>query len=173
MHSIIKARNPGTLCLLLLFALGLAVVAGLAAPWMESSSEKINIEQYIALLRENVRQQRAQITGAAMQLTPEESKKFWPIYDEYQTALTKLNDSRIQNLKTFATNYSQMTDEKTDHLMTEELNLRKQRDELMARFYERVNQSLGAETAARFLLIESQIELIADLQLESMLPIGE
>ena len=107
-----------------------------------------------------------------MQLTPEESKNFWPIYDEFLAALNKLNDSRIQNLRTFATNYSQMTDEKTDHLMKEELNLRKQRDELMTRFYERVNQSLGAETAARFLLIESQIELIADLQLESMLPIG-
>ena len=173
MHSELKMRNTRTLFVLLLFlALGPVIFSRVVAASDDSVTQKKNIDQYITLLRENVRQQRAQITGAAMQLTPEESKKFWPIYDEYQTALTKLNDSRIQNLKTFATNYSQMTDEKTDLLMTEELNLRKQRDELMARFYERFKQSLGAETAARFLLIESQIELIADLQLESMLPIG-
>ena len=173
MHSKLKVRNTRTLFVLLLFlALGPVIFSRVVAASADSVTQKKNIDQYITLLRENVRQQRAQITGAVMQLTPEESKKFWPIYDEYQTALTKLNDSRIQNLRTFATNYSQMTDEKTDHLMKEELNLRKQRDELMTRFYERVNQSLGAETAARFLLIESQIELIADLQLESMLPIG-
>ena len=172
MHSQMKVRNAGTIVLLFLFALAPIFAGRLVGASNDSNSEKKNIDQYITLLRENVRQQRAQLTGAVMQLTPEESKKFWPIYDEYQTALTKLNDSRIQNLRTFATNYSQMTDEKTDHLMKEELNLRKQRDELMTHFYERVKQSLGAETAARFLLIESQIELIADLQLESMLPIG-
>jgi len=32
---------------------------------------------------------------------------------------------------------------------------------------------MGSETAARFLLIESQIENIADLQLDSMLPTGQ
>src|SRR5215475_14225817 len=168
MHSQMKVRAR-TLFVLLLFALGTVVVGRVVAGSKDSVTQKKNIDQYITLLRENVRQQRAQITGAAMQLTPEESKKFWPIYDEYQTALTKLNDSRIQNLRTFATNYPQMTDEKSDQLMKEELNLRKHRDELMTHFYEQVKQSLGSETAARFLLIESQIDLIADLQLDSVL----
>src|SRR5262245_60884892 len=173
MHREMKARNARTLFVLLLFlTLGPVIFARVVGATDDSVTQKQNIDQYITLLRENVRQERAQITGAIMQLTPEESKKFWPVYDQYKTALTKLNDSRIQNLRTFATNYSQMTDQKSDQLMKEELNLRKQRDELMTDFYERVKQSLGAETAARFLLIESQIELIADLQLDSMLPIG-
>src|SRR4029453_7663154 len=71
--------------------------SGLTADSKASGSEKKNIDEYIALLRENVRQQSAQITGAVMQLSPEESKKFWPIYDEYQRALIRLNNSRIQN----------------------------------------------------------------------------
>ena len=56
--------------------------------------------------------------------------------------------------------------------MKEDLNLRKQLDELLARTYERVKQSLGAVTAARFLQIESQLQLIIDLQLDSVLPTG-
>jgi hypothetical protein len=172
MHSRMKGRNVGTIVLLFLFGLATLVVGGLVAAAVDSRSEKKNIDEYTALLRENVRQERAQITGAAMQLSPEESKQFWPIYDEYQAALNKLNDSRIQNLKTYIANYGQMTDQKTDDVMQQELNLRKQRDELLARFYERF-KPMGSETAARFLLIESQIEDIADLQLDSMLPTGQ
>jgi len=172
MHGQMKVRNAGTIVLLFLFAIAPVFIGRLLAASLDSNSEKKNIDEYIILLRENVRQQRAQITGAVMQLTPEESKKFWPIYDEYQAALNKLNDSRIQNLKTYATNYGQMTDQKTEYVMKQELNLRKQRDELLGRFYERF-KPMGSETAARFLLIESQIEHIADLQLDSMLPTGQ
>ena len=170
MHSQMKVRNAGTIVLLFLFALAPVVIGRLVAA--STDSEKKNIDQYITLLREDVRQQRAQLTGAVMQLTPEESKKFWPIYDEYQAALTKLNDSRMQNLKAYSAGYGRLTDEQTDHMIKEELNLRKQRDELLARSYERVKQSLGAVTAARFLLIESQLQSIIDLQLDSVLPIG-
>ena len=172
MHSRMKLRNAGTIVLLFLFALVPLFVGGLVAGAIDSRSEKKNIDEYIVLLRENVRQQRAQIAGAAMQLSPEESKQFWPIYDEYQTALTRLNDLRIQNLTAFSAGYGQMSDEKTDQMIKQELNLRKQRDELLARFYERF-KPMGFETAARFLLIESQIEHIADLQLDSMLPTGQ
>ena len=172
MHSQMKVRNAGTIVLLFLFALGSVLIGRLVAASIDSSSGNKNIDEYIVLLRENVRQQRAQITGAVMQLTPEESKKFWPIYDEFLAALNKLNDSRIQNLNTYATNYGQLTDQKLDYVMKQELNLRKQRDELLARFYERF-KPMGSETAARFLLIESQLEHIADLQLDSMLPTGQ
>jgi Spy/CpxP family protein refolding chaperone len=144
----------------------------MASPF-DSATEKKNIDEYIVLLRENLSQQRDEITGAMLQLTRDQSEKFWPIYDDYEKALGKLKDSRIQNLKTYASGYGQMTDEQLDRVIKEELNLRKQRDELMNRFYEQIKQSLGAETAARFLLVESQVELISDLQLDSTLPVGE
>ena len=80
MHSQMKLRNAGTIVLLFLFALAPVFIGRLLATSIDSSSENKNIDEYIVLLRENVRQQRAQITGAVMQLSPEESKKFWPIY---------------------------------------------------------------------------------------------
>ena len=172
MHSHMKLRNAGTIVLLFLFALAPVFIGRLLAASIDSSSGNKNIDEYIVLLRENVRQQRAQITGAVMQLTPEESKEFWPIYDEFLAALNKLNDSRMQNLTAYTANYGQMSDEQIDRVMKQDLNLRKQRDELLARFYERF-KPMGSETAARFLLIESQLEHIADLQLDSMLPTGQ
>src|SRR5215475_7318126 len=152
MHSQMKLRNAGTIVLLFLFALAPVFIGRLLAASIDSSSGNKNIDEYIVLLRENVRQQRAQITGAMMQLTPEESKKFWPIYDEFLASLNKINDARIQNLKSYAANYGQITDEKTDDVMKQELSLRKQREDLLAQFYGRF-KPLGSETAARFMLI--------------------
>jgi hypothetical protein len=50
-----------------------------------------NIQEYIELLRTDVRQQKAEIMGAVMTLNVDQSAKFWPIYSEYDAELTKLN----------------------------------------------------------------------------------
>jgi hypothetical protein len=130
-----------------------------------------NIQEYTDLLRTDVRQQKAQIMGAMMQLSAADAAKFWPIYDEYDTQLNKLNDQRVANIQEYANDYNQMTDEKADELVQKALAYRKQRSELLAKYYERVKQALGGVTAARFIQIEDQLLLIIDLQIDSSLPI--
>jgi len=130
-----------------------------------------NIQEYIELLRTNVRQQKAEIMGAVMQLDVDQAAKFWPIYSEYDAELTKLNNLRLANIQEYARNYDQMTDAKADELIQNALKYRKQRSDLVAQYYGRVKASLGAIQAARFLQIEDQLLLIIDLQIESALPI--
>ncbi|HVO64818.1 MAG TPA: hypothetical protein VMT53_28105 [Terriglobales bacterium] len=130
-----------------------------------------NIQEYIELLRTNVRQQKAEIMGAVMQLDVDQAAKFWPIYSEYDAELTKLNNLRLANIQEYARNYDQMTDAKADELIQNAFEYRKQRSDLVAKYYGRVKASLGAIQAARFLQIEDQLLLIIDLQIESALPI--
>lgn len=98
-------------------------------------------------------------------------QNFWPIYTEYEAELTKLNDLRVANIQEYARTYDQMTDEKADELIHKALKYRKQRPELLAKYYDRVKQALGATTAARFIQVEDQLLLIIDLQIDSSLPI--
>jgi vacuolar-type H+-ATPase subunit D/Vma8 len=109
--------------------------------------------------------------GAVMQLDIDDSAKFWPIYSEYDAELTKLNDLRVENIQDYAQNYAQMTDEKADALIQKAMDYQKQRSELLARYYERMKQALGAVSAARFLQVEHQLLLLIDLQIASSLPI--
>jgi methanogenic corrinoid protein MtbC1 len=109
--------------------------------------------------------------GAVMVLNAEDAAKFWPIYSEYDTELTKLNDQRVENIKEYARTYNQMTDEKADELIQKSLAYQKQRAELLAKTYERVKQAVGAVTAARFAQVEHQLLLIIDLQIASSLPV--
>jgi hypothetical protein len=137
-----------------------------------TDTQQKNIQEYIELLRTNVRQDKAEIMGAVMQLSAGDAAKFWPIYSEYDVELTKVNDQRVANIQEYARNYNQMTDQKADELVQKAINFRKARNELLAKYYERVKQSLGAVTAARFLQVEDQMLLIIDLQIASSLPLA-
>jgi uncharacterized protein YnzC (UPF0291/DUF896 family) len=136
-----------------------------------ADAQEKNIQEYIELMRANVRDQKAEIMGAIMQLPIDEAAKFWPIYSEYDAELTKVNDLRVQNIQDYAQSYTQMTDDKADELIQKALDYQKLRSELLAKYYGRMKQSLGSITAARFIQVEHQLLLIIDLQIASSLPI--
>jgi len=136
-----------------------------------ADAKEKNIQEYIELMRSNVRDEKSQIMGAVMQLDIDDAAKFWPIYSQYDAELTKLNTLRIENIQDYANNYSQMTDAKADELIQRSLDYQKQRGELLAKYYQVMKQSVGAITAARFLQVEHQLLLIIDLQIVSSLPI--
>jgi len=137
----------------------------------EADTQKKNTQAYLALLRRDVRQEKAEIMGSMMLLNSQDSAKFWPIYSEYDLELNKLNDQRVANIKEYAHNYNQMTDEEADKLIQSALSYRKQRADLFIKTYDKLKQALGAVTAARFAQVEEQLLLLIDLQIDSSLPI--
>ena len=133
--------------------------------------EELNTQEYIALLRKDISGQKAKLLGTVMQFDAEDAAKFWPIYRDYQAELNKLNDLRVANIQEYARTYTQMTDEKADELTNTGMAYQKQRGELLAKYYERVKQQLGAITAARFVQVEHQLLMLIDLKVASALPV--
>jgi hypothetical protein len=136
-----------------------------------ADAKQTNTDAYIALLRRDVRQEKAEIMGAMMILNAQDSAKFWPIYSEYDEALTKLNDLRLENIKEYVSKYNDITDDDADNLIQRAAEYQKQRTELLATTYGKVRQALGGVTAARFVQVEHQLLLLIDLQVMSSLPI--
>ena len=131
-----------------------------------------NVQEYIELLRSNVRQNKAEIMGAVMQLSAADAAKFWPIYSDYTEELTKVNDLRVANIEEYASTYNDLTDQRADELVQNAMQYQKLRSELLAKYYDRMKQALGGVTAARFLQVENQLLLIIDLQIASSLPLA-
>ena len=165
-----------------LAGLGFASVLGAAAGWAQdkapaqspatgASNQDQNIQEYVALLRKDVRSQKSAVMSQVMQLDPDQAAKFWPIYRDYDAALTKLNDMRVANIQEYTRSYTNITDAKADELVHNAMSYQKQRAELLAQSYDKMKQALGGITAARFLMVESQMLLIIDLQIDSSLPI--
>jgi hypothetical protein len=131
-----------------------------------------NVQEYIELLRSNVRQNKAEIMGAVMQLSAADAAKFWPIYADYTEELTKVNDLRVANIEEYSKTYNDLTDQRADELVQNAMQYQKLRAELLAKYYDRMKQTLGGVTAARFLQIENQLLLIIDLQIAASLPLA-
>jgi hypothetical protein len=142
------------------------------APSAEADAQKKNTAAYIALMRRDVRQEKAEIMGSMMALTAQDSAKFWPIYSAYDEQLNKLNDQRVANIKLYVENYNHLTDDEADKMVQSAVAYQKARAELLGKAYEDVRQALGGVTAARFALVEHQILSIIDLQIVSSLPIA-
>src|SRR5690349_14684018 len=94
----------------------------------QASAHDLNLQEYIKLLRQDVRSQKAKLMGGVMQLDSDDAAKFWPIYKNYQSELDKVNDLRVANILEYSKTYTQMTNEKADELVRNALEYQKRRD---------------------------------------------
>lgn len=138
-----------------------------------TDSQETNIRAYIELLRVDVKTKKTAIFTEIMQFNDQQAAKFWPIYNEYDIELQKLNDQKLAGIQEYAKNYGNMTDQKADELATLALELENKRNSLKKTYYEKVREQLGGIIAARFLQIENQLLMVIDLQIASSLPIVE
>ena len=51
-------------------------------------------DDFMQLLRKDVRSQKKQIIAENMDLTDSEAEKFWPVYDQYAAELTTIYDTK-------------------------------------------------------------------------------
>jgi uncharacterized membrane-anchored protein len=96
-----------------LFACNQSMLAQTSAPQSGSTAgaQSNNVsDQDIQMLRKDLRAQRKEITAQNMALTPDESTKFWPVFDQYRQEAIKPNDERWALIKDYAANYNTMTD---------------------------------------------------------------
>jgi hypothetical protein len=142
-----------------------------ATPAAPEEAADLNLRAYVELLRSDLRTQKVAIITQMMEFTEAEDAAFWPIYREYELDMSKLNDERIAMIQEYGQNYSQITDDLADKLATKALDLESRRQALKGKVYERVKQATSAHTAAKFLQVEHQIQLLIDLQISAALPI--
>jgi hypothetical protein len=136
-------------------------------------SKELNTQAYIQLLRRDLRANRELIVKEAMQLNEQQSGVFWPIYKEYVAEQTKLGDEKLAIVTDYAEHFLTMTNEQADALAQRVMQLDEKRMALREKYYGIMKKSLPAIVVVRFFQVESQLQLIIDLQIASNLPIIE
>jgi len=155
----------------LIHAIGKVAALVVLAVVLSSSAAFGQNEQYLELMREDVKTQKLAIVTEALQMTDDQSSVFWPIYREYDLELSKLGDRRLAIIKSFADNYEMMTDETAKTIADDSFKLRGDRLKLQKNYYKKVEKELGAVMAARWMQTERIIENLIDLQLAANLPL--
>lgn len=155
------------------FALTLALPAGAQTVPSASENQEANFKAYVEMLRKDLKKDKVAILTELLQLSPEESAKFWPVYKEYDSALTKLADERIAFIRMYAENFASLTDAKTAEIANGLIDVEAKRTQLKKQYFQRMSQAVSVKQAARFLQVENQIEKLIDLQISASLPIVE
>jgi len=136
-----------------------------------SRDREENFREYVTLLRGNIKAQRRDIITQLMQFDTGDAAKFWPVFDQYDAELNKFGDGRAELIIEYAKHYDNLTNDKADKLMSRAFELEAQRVTLKKKYFDIMKVSIGATQAAKFFLIENQMQHIIDLQISAELPI--
>ena len=136
-------------------------------------TKEANINAYISMLRKDIKKDKVSVLTQLMELGPEQSAKFWPIYNEYDKSLTKLGDERIVFIRMYADNFSSLSSEMATKIAMGMMDVESRRVDLRKQYFQRFSQALTPKDAVRWLQVEAQIEKLLDLQILSNLPIVE
>ena len=139
-----------------------------------ASSMLIAQESYFELLRQDLSTKKVALITEVMQFTDAESEVFWPLYREYDFERQKIGDQVLKLIKDYAANFENISDEKATELMSKNLDLKGEKNNLNIIYFRKFSEVIAPARAAKFMQVMNQIDLIIDVQLASQIPlIGE
>jgi hypothetical protein len=109
------------------------------------------VDQQFALLRKDIRSVKKQLIAANLTLSDNEAAKFWPVYDQYSTELSKINDTRTAIIKEYGDAYGSLTDEQADSLIRRWLDTDIAASALRQKYVPILRKVLPGKKAATFL----------------------
>ena len=149
-----------------IFKASVLVLGMLVAPSFAAAQEP-----FIELMRADLRADKVAILTESMVFSEAEADVFWPVYREYELELSKLGDRRLKLLKQYASTYESLSNEDAKRLANAWFQLQEDHLKLKKKYFGRVEKALSTTIAARFLQVEHQIQLLAELGLASETPL--
>ena len=129
------------------------------------------VDRQLALLRKDIRSMKKQLIAANLTLSDDEAAKFWLVYDQYSTELSKINDARTAIIKEYGDAYGSLTDEQADSLIRRWLDTDIAASALRQKYVPILRKVLPGKKAATFFQLDRRISMMIDLQLTSQLPL--
>jgi hypothetical protein len=147
-----------------------ALILALAAPAVAQNlsvqkPSSLADEDALRVTRDQVQTDRKPLVAKAMNLTDDEARVFWPIYDDYKTELSKLSDRTITLIAGFAANYTNLTDQQANEMTREYLSIEKERLNLREKYWEKFSHALPGKRVARFFQVERRLDAVVTLNL--------
>ncbi len=131
------------------------------------------IDGFIELLRSDIRSEKIAVLTAAMALDEAEAGAFWPLQRDYERDLANINDDRLRMIRDFAEKWGSLSDDGAAAIAKDHFSIQERRLKLRKSTYKKMSKEIGSLAAARFIQIESAIQMLLDLQLTASLPLLE
>jgi len=128
-------------------------------------ASKLNPNDFIELLRKDIRSQKKQIIAENMDLSDAEAEKFWPVYDRYAAELSRIYDTKIALLKDYAQSYSSMTGEQAENYIRKRAEVEQSIMQLRLKYMPAFRKVLSGRETALFYQLDWRLGLAIDVEL--------
>ena len=141
-------------------------------PATEPGAADEDITSDIELTRASIQLRRQALVTAAMDLAPNESEAFWPLYREYRMEMAKVGDRLSKLLVQYAGQYDTLTDAQAVKIMDEYLDIEKAKNNVKGKYISRFRKVLPARKVMRFFQIDNKLDAVINRELASIVPLA-
>jgi hypothetical protein len=141
---------------------------GLGAPAFAQSGAPSQKQLDIAAARA----QRKATVGANMNLTADESAKFWPVYDAYEAKMDTIEDRHVKELRDFAAKYNDLTDADATKKLDEVLAIQQGRLDVQKEFIPQFRAVIPGVKVTRFFQIDNKIQALIQCDIAQLVPLA-
>jgi len=126
------------------------------------------------VLREKLKADKKLLVAANMDLSEAEAKKFWPLYEEYQKELNKLNDRIAMVLVDYAKEYNAntLTDATATKLLEQSIAIDEAETKLKRAFLPKLAKALPGRKVARYMQLENKVRALVKYEIAGEVPLA-
>ena len=147
-----------------LFATALGLLAAVPAVSQD-------VAQSLELSREAVDKQKRIIVAGSLPLSDEEADAFWPLFDEFQKELKKLDGRSDRLIASYTAELPTLTDARARSMLDEALSIDEDRAKLMRKWSRRMDKVLPPRLLVRYFQLENKFHAIIAADLARQIPL--
>ena len=127
------------------------------------------------ILMQKIKADKKLVVAGNMALSDEEGKKFWPLYDGFQTELVQINQRLLKTISEYAEAYNNgkgaISNETAKKLLDEALAVEEAEVKLKRSYADKIGQVLSSAKTARYIQMETKIRSILKMELAQQIPL--
>lgn len=150
--------------------LALALLITTLSPLAQAQDAGLVADEQILLKQVNT--DKKALYAQNLGLTEEESARFWPIYDEYETKLKPMQDRLLANINTFAEKYDTLTEDEAAAILKEKMAIEKDREALKQKYTAKIAKELPPKKALRYAQLETRIQNMIARDVYGIIPLA-
>jgi Spy/CpxP family protein refolding chaperone len=152
-----------------LCALGcaLALTAGGPAAAQDKAAAPLTSAEWLAKIQAD----KKGIVAKSMDLTPEEAKKFWPLYEQFQRELAVPQASLNRAVLDYIASEGTLTDANAKRITEQMLAAIRDEERLHDKHYRQLLKVLPARKATRYMQIENKIQAVVRYESAKAFPL--
>ena len=115
--------------------------------------------------------ERKALVGENMQLTDSEAKSFWPLYDQYEAKMDRVDKRHAAEIRAYAKVYQTMTDEDAKAKLDEVMAVAQQRLDVQKAYVPKFRAVLSQIKTTRFFQIDNKLHALIQCQIAQLVPL--